>query len=296
MQGRSRPPTGPVATSARRRESGDETLTCKLTEIAPGVEDLRDGKHLQKFRNLNVIARLEQPEDMLRVVRGAAKVREISVGLDCATLRPSRGESIAHADFRTWMVRKSIRNFHGDRRTRLARTTMSSHGWPAHSRLRTPSWMSRQSGTRFHVYPWPGARETTSRTRRRRSARPPPDGVLPVGRAAHPVGRGGRLCGVAPLRGGGGRQARPVDPNTLERTTTGSAGSLPSFARFAGMALDDCIGDRDLRARSGRRRSARPRLADGTDYPGQDELASRYARRLLERSSRVTCMPPCPRG
>ena len=46
-----------------------------------------------------------------------------------------------------------------------------------------------------------------ARAHRGRGARPPADRLLPVGRAAHPLGRGRRLRRVAPVRRGGGREA-----------------------------------------------------------------------------------------
>ena len=71
--------------------------------------------------------------------------------------------------------------------------------------IETPSWGYGNSGTRFHVYPWPGAARDRARADRRRGARPPADRLLPARRAAHPLGRASTTtasCGATPSEQG----------------------------------------------------------------------------------------------
>ena len=62
-----------------------ETLPRELPEIAPD-RDFGDGKGLRKFRNLNVIACLEQAQHMLHAL-GLREVRQVDRVVDAATVR-----------------------------------------------------------------------------------------------------------------------------------------------------------------------------------------------------------------
>ena len=66
-------------------DARDEALTRELGEIA-AHGDLRHGEGLRKFRNLNVIPRLEQAEDMLHALR-LREIAKIVHSLLKATLR-----------------------------------------------------------------------------------------------------------------------------------------------------------------------------------------------------------------
>ena len=69
-----------AATDAR-----DKALPRELPEIAPD-RDLRDGKRLRKFRNLNVIACLEQAHHVLHALR-LREVPKVDRVVDAATVR-----------------------------------------------------------------------------------------------------------------------------------------------------------------------------------------------------------------
>src|SRR5439155_19517944 len=83
-------------------------------------------------------------------------------GADCATLLPPRwaSQEIPAAHLRNDSKRKRTRNSAAD-----TSDSPLMKGDAVFSRLdaleiETPSWAYGNSGTRFHVYPWPGAART----------------------------------------------------------------------------------------------------------------------------------------
>ena len=81
-------------------DAGDEPLPRQLAEVAPN-RDFRNREGFRKFRNVNGIARLEQPQDflhplVLRQIRHAlghsapSPGTELLVGAGAATLRQLR--------------------------------------------------------------------------------------------------------------------------------------------------------------------------------------------------------------
>ena len=121
---------------------------------------------------------------------------------------------------------------------------------------------------------------------RRRRARPPADRCCPTRRAAHPVGRAsttGPSSGASRRsRGSGSAQSTRTSSAT---TTIGSAASATP-TRGARRRRSSTAASAS-RSRAGRLDDVSLWLADGTNYPGQDDLRGRYAR-LVEGSSRST--------
>ena len=107
--------------------------------------------------------------------------------------------------------------------------------------IETPSWGYGNSGTRFHVFPWPGRRADRPGAHRRRRARPPADRLLPVGRAAHPVGRGRRLGDAARATPRRRASASARSTRTSSRTDEYRLGSLcHPDAGVRAQALEHC--------------------------------------------------------
>ncbi len=155
----------------------------------------------------------------------------------------------------------------------------------ADQRVETPSWGYGNSGTRFKVFAQPGVprtpRELDDAAKVHEFT-----GVTPGG-VAHPLGRGGRLHGAGRARDGPrpgtGRHQRQRLPRTDDLQ---NSAVLPSGRRGAaqGIAhLTECVdimdatGSRDLKLW----------FADGTNYPGQDDITARRDR-LAEASTPST--------
>ena len=178
-------------------------------------------------------------------------------------------------------------------RGRWTRPT-SSTGSPR-SRSRRPSWGYGNSGTRFHVFPWPGAARNGLGAARRRRARAPAHRLLPVGRAAHPVGPRRRLGRAAPHAPRRAASASARSTRTCSATTTYRLGSLchPDAAVRA-QALEHCRECVEIAQAVGST-TISLWLADGTNYPGQDDLRGRYdaPHRRASRSSTRCFRPGC---
>ena len=128
---------------------------------------------------------------------------------------------------------------------------------------------------------------------RRRSTRPRADRLLPERRAAYPVGRGRRLGELLPTtRRAQGIRIGAINPN-LFGDDAYRLGSLchPDAAVRAASARALPRVRRD-RASSSARRSISLWLADGTNYPGQDDLRGRHARLVDGLEELYALLPP----
>ena len=137
----------------------------------------------------------------------------------------------------------------------------------------------RQLGDALPRVPLAGRRARRPGANRRRGARAPAHRLLPARRAAHPVGS--RSTTTATLRrlaeasrASGSARSTPTSSAT---TTTGSAASATPTRPFArrrsstaasAFAIAEQVGSNVISLW----------LADGTNYPGQDDLRGRYAR------------------
>ena len=145
-----------------------------------------------------------------------------------------------------------------------------------------------------------------------RQHRDPVQGVRPAGRAAHaagedrrrragarvhrrgaerggahPLGQGGRLRGAGRLRARPrGRRSGPSTRTSSRTTTTGSAASPTPTRRCARKALDHLLECVDIMDATGSR-DLKLWFADGTNYPGQDDIRARQDR-LAEALARCT--------
>ena len=139
--------------------------------------------------------------------------------------------------------------------------------------IETPSWGYGNSGTRFHVFPWPGAARNAWERHRRRRARAPADRLLPVGRAAHPVGPRRRLDGARPRTPtSAGIRIGAINPNLFGEDDYRLGSFCHPDAAVRAKALDHCRECVEIAQALGSP-AISLWLADGTNYPGQDDLA-----------------------
>ena len=141
--------------------AGDEPLLREQREVAAD-RHLRNRKRFRKFRNRNRIAASRASAAPAASARPATN-RGITRTRRCgATLRPGPrcvNSSTALA-FETCRIESRFVN-----RTPIVQTPerWTSSTFSSASRelaIETPSWGYGNSGTRFHVYPWPGAART----------------------------------------------------------------------------------------------------------------------------------------
>ncbi len=136
----------------------------------------------------------------------------------------------------------------------------------------------RQLGDAISRLPVAGRREDGVRADRRCCARTPADGLLPVGRTPHPLGRGRRLHGARDAtREEEGVRLGAINPNLFgpDEYRLGSLCSPDAGVRAR--ALEHCRECVAIAQEVGST-SLSLWLADGTNYPGQDDLGSRFAR------------------
>jgi L-rhamnose isomerase / sugar isomerase len=143
--------------------------------------------------------------------------------------------------------------------------------------IETPSWGYGNSGTRFHVYPWPGAARTVWERVTDAALVHELTGCCPSVAVHVPWDRvddWGELRRYAEERG---LRIGAVNPN-LFGDDDYRLGSLchpdPSVRR---RALDHCLECIEI-AREVESSVVSLWLADGTNYPGQDDLRGRYGR------------------
>jgi L-rhamnose isomerase/sugar isomerase len=157
--------------------------------------------------------------------------------------------------------------------------------------IETPSWAYGNSGTRFHVYPWPGAARTVHERITDAALVHRLTGACPTV-AIHViwdwVDDWNELAAFAES---GGVRLGAINGNVFQ----GDDYRLGSFchpeARVRRMAIDHCLECIDI-AKQVNSDIFTVWLADGTNYPGQDDLRDRY-RRLLEGFGELyAALPP----
>jgi L-rhamnose isomerase/sugar isomerase len=144
-------------------------------------------------------------------------------------------------------------------------------------RVETPSWGYGNSGTRFHVYPWPGAARTiwekiddAALVHRLTGCCPTVAIHIPWDR----VDDWGALSGYATERG---LRIGAVNPNLFNDDAYRLGSLCHPDERVRAEALEHCRECIDVAIRVGSTIISLW-LPDGTNYPGQDEVRARYGR------------------
>lgn len=156
--------------------------------------------------------------------------------------------------------------------------------------IETPSWGYGNSGTRFHVYPWPGAARTVweriddaALVHRLTGACPTVALHIPWDR----VDDYRELQGYAAERG---LRIGAVNPNLFGDDDYRLGSLCHPDAAVRSKALDHCLECVEIAADLGST-VVGLWLADGTNYPGQDDLRARYARLTASLEALYAALP-----
>jgi L-rhamnose isomerase/sugar isomerase len=146
--------------------------------------------------------------------------------------------------------------------------------------IETPSWGYGNSGTRFHVFPWPGAARSVHEKVADAALVHRLTGTCPSVAIHIPWDRTDdwdELRGYAEEQG---IRIGAVNPNLFQDDEYRLGSLCHPDAGVRRQALDHCLECVEIMRATGSR-DLSLWLADGTNYPGQDGLCARY-RRLLE--------------
>src|SRR5256885_7460825 len=143
--------------------------------------------------------------------------------------------------------------------------------------IETPSWGYGNSGTRFHVFPWPGAARTVWERIDDAALVHRLTGCCPSVALHIPWDRVEDWSALRDYASGRGIRIGAVNPNLFgdDAYRLGSLCSPDPAVRRR--ALDHCLECVEIAEQVGSSLISLW-LADGTNYPGQDDLRGRYAR------------------
>src|ERR687895_676412 len=157
--------------------------------------------------------------------------------------------------------------------------------------IETPSWGYGNSGTRFHVYPWPGAARNVWERIDDAALVHRLTGVCPTVAVHVPWDRVDDWGALKAHAEDQGIRIGAVNPNLFGQDEY-RLGSIcnpdPAVRR---RALDHCLECIDIAQGVGSTIISLW-LADGTNYPGQDDLRSRYARLTDSLEELYAALPP----
>jgi len=156
--------------------------------------------------------------------------------------------------------------------------------------VETPSWAFGNSGTRFHVYPWPGAARDVHERIADAALVHQLTGCCPRVAIHVPWDRVDAWHELGAYAQGHGIAIGAVNPN-LFGDDAYRLGSLCHPDRSVReRALDHCLECIDIAGQVGSS-TVSLWLADGTNYPGQDDLRGRFARLLESLSVLYAALP-----
>jgi L-rhamnose isomerase/sugar isomerase len=156
--------------------------------------------------------------------------------------------------------------------------------------IETPSWGYGNSGTRFHVYPWPGAARTVHERIADAALVHRLAGCCPTVALHIPwdaVDDYGELRRSAEAQG---IQIGAINPNLFGSDEYRLGSLCHPDPRVRAHALDHCRECVAIAAQVGST-VVSLWLADGTNYPGQDDLRERYARLLAGLEELYASLP-----
>jgi L-rhamnose isomerase/sugar isomerase len=145
--------------------------------------------------------------------------------------------------------------------------------------IETPSWGYGNSGTRFHVYPWPGAARTVEERIADAALVHRLTGCCPSVALHIPWDAVDDYAALARRASDDGLRIGAINPNLFGDDEYRLGSLCHTDERVRARALSHC---RDCIEIAGQVGSTIVSLwlADGTNYPGQDNLRERYARLL----------------
>ena len=143
--------------------------------------------------------------------------------------------------------------------------------------IETPSWGYGNSGTRFHVYPWPGAARTVWERVADAALVHELTGVCPTVAIHVPWDRVDDWDELRRYAEERGIAIGAVNPNLFGEDEYRLGSLVHPEAAVRRQALDHCRECIEIAEQVGST-TVSLWLADGTNYPGQDDLRTRYAR------------------
>jgi L-rhamnose isomerase/sugar isomerase len=144
-------------------------------------------------------------------------------------------------------------------------------------RIETPSWGYGNSGTRFHVYPWPGAARTVWERLDDAALVHRLTGCCPTVALHIPWDRVDDWGALRRHAEAAGIRIGAINPNLFGEDDYRLGSVCNPDPRIRERALDHCRECIDIAHELGSD-TLSLWLADGTNYPGQDDLRGRYAR------------------
>jgi L-rhamnose isomerase/sugar isomerase len=157
--------------------------------------------------------------------------------------------------------------------------------------IETPSWGYGNSGTRFHVYPWPGAARSVWERIDDAALVHRLTGCCPSVALHIPWDRVDDWAALRSHAEEQGIRIGAINPNLFGEDDYRLGSLCHPDVRVREHALAHCRGCVDIARELG---SAMISLwlADGTNYPGQDDLRARYARLTASLEELYASLPP----
>ena len=157
--------------------------------------------------------------------------------------------------------------------------------------IETPSWGYGNSGTRFHVYPWPGAARTVWERIDDAALVHELTGCCPSVALHIPWDRVDDWNLLRKYAADRGVRIGAINPNTFGDDAYRLGSLCHPDAAVRRRALDHCLECVEI-ARELGSTIISLWLADGTNYPGQDDLRSRHGRLIAGLEELYVALPP----
>jgi L-rhamnose isomerase / sugar isomerase len=158
-------------------------------------------------------------------------------------------------------------------------------------KIETPSWGYGNSGTRFHVYPWPGAARTVEERIEDAALVHRLTGCCPTVAIHIPWDRVDDYSELARLAEAHGIRIGVVNPNVFGDDAYRLGSFCHPDAEVRARAIRACLECIDI-AREVGSSGISPWVADGTNYPGQDDFRERFGRLIASLEEICAALPP----
>jgi L-rhamnose isomerase/sugar isomerase len=156
--------------------------------------------------------------------------------------------------------------------------------------IETPSWGYGNSGTRFHVYPWPGAARTVYERIADAALVHRLTGCCPTVALHIPWDAVDDYADLRRFAEAQGVRIGAVNPNSFGSDEYRLGSLCNPDAEIRAHALEHCLDCVAIAEQLGSP-AVSVWLADGTNYPGQDDLRGRYARLLAGLEEMYAALP-----
>ena len=156
--------------------------------------------------------------------------------------------------------------------------------------IETPSWGYGNSGTRFHVYPWPGAARTVHERIADAALVHRLTGCCPTVALHIPWDAVDDYADLRRFAEAQGMRIGAVNPNSFGSDEYRLGSLCNPDADVRAHALEHCLDCIAIAEQLGSP-AISVWLADGTNYPGQDDLRGRYARLLAGLEGVYAALP-----